>query len=313
MHLYARTIGLSEISTKSAMDILLNKIIESAINNNCIIYDTNNYGQDEWLEAQINHSMLKRQIGFSFEDMGGLCIRGLYNPKERRFEQSFYFPYIKGTKPRFITQLLVERQTDKEAYMVHCNEPRREVAPIFFMKNIVEYLHYANKESVLMDKFIHLSALSTGGKIIFPIRQTKEQIERCNAATNKRNQLVDMALQGDAQAIDDLTLGDYNLITSLFERLKKEDIYSIVNSSFIPSGLECDCYSVVGNILEIGAYRNEVTGEEVYNMLLECNDNIISVGINKKDLHGMPQAGCRFIGKIWLQGYIDFKELDSEH
>ena len=93
----------------------------------------------------------------------------------------------------------------------------------------------------------------------------------------------------------------------------KEDIYSIVNSSFIPSGLECDCYSVVGNILEIGAYRNEVTGEEVYNMLLECNDNIISVGINKKDLHGMPQAGCRFIGKIWLQGYIDFKELDSEH
>ena len=39
MHLYARTIGLSEISTKSAMDILLNKIVESAIQNNCVIYD----------------------------------------------------------------------------------------------------------------------------------------------------------------------------------------------------------------------------------------------------------------------------------
>ena len=34
MHLYARTIGLSEISTKPAMDILLNKIVESAILNN---------------------------------------------------------------------------------------------------------------------------------------------------------------------------------------------------------------------------------------------------------------------------------------
>ena len=173
----------------------------------------------------------------------------------------------------------------------------------------MDYLSNAKGENILTDKFVHLSALSTGGRIIFPIRQTKEQIEKCDAATKKRNKLVDMALQGDINAIDDLTLSDYDLLTNLCERIKKEDVYSIVNSSFIPSGLECDCYSVVGNILEIGAYRNEVTGEEVYNMLLECNDNIINVGINKKDLHGIPQAGCRFIGKIWLQGYIDFKAL----
>lgn len=313
MHLYARTIGLSEISTKSAMDILLNKIIESAIQNNCVIYDISNPPQGEMYEAQINHSMLKKQLGFTFEDMGGLCIRGMYNPKARIFEQSFYFPYIKGTNPRFNKQLAIERQSDKEAYMVHCDEPRREVAPIFFLKNIVDYLSYAKGETVVTDRFVHLSALSTGGKIIFPIRQTKAQIEKCNADTNRRNKLVDMALQGDVQAIDDLTLCDYDLLSNLCERIKKEDIYSIVNSSFIPSGLECDCYSVVGNILEIGSFRNEVTGEEVYNMLLECNDNIINVAINKKDLHGMPQAGCRFIGKIWLQGYIDFKELDSEH
>ncbi len=313
MHLYARTIGLSEISTKSAMDILLNKIVESAIQNNCVIYDINNPPQGEMYEAQINHSMLKKQTGFTFEDMGGLCIRGMYNPKERVFDQSFYFPYIKGTNPRFNKQLIIERQSDKEAYMVHCNEPRREVAPIFFLKNIVDYLSYAIGESVVTDRFVHLSALSTGGKIIFPIRQTKAQIEKCNADTNRRNKLVDMALQGDAQAIDDLTLCDYDLLSNLCERIKKEDVYSIVNSSFIPSGLECDCYSVVGNILEIYSLRNEVTGEVVYNMLLECNDNIISVGINKKDLYGMPQAGCRFVGKIWLQGYIDFKELDSEH
>lgn len=313
MHLYARTIGLSEISTKPAMDILLNKIVESAILNNCVIYDNTNPPEGDLYEAQINHSMLKKQTGFTFEDMGGLCIRGMYNPKKRTFEQAFYFPYIKGTNPRFNTQLALERQSDKEAYMVHCDEPRREVAPIFFLKNIVDYLSHAKGETILTDKFVYLSALSTGGKIIFPIKQTKEQIERCNAATNKRNKLVDMALQGDIKAIDDLTLCDYDLLTNLCERIKKEDVYSIVNSSFIPSGLECDCYSVVGNILEIGTYRNEVTGEEVYNMLLECNDNTISVGINKKDLHGMPQAGCRFIGKIWLQGYVDFKESDPCH
>ena len=313
MHLYARTIGLSEISTKSAMDILINKIIDGAVQNNCIIYNHNTTPQGDMFEAQINYSMLRKQIGFNFEDMGGLCIRGMYNPKERLFEQSYYFPYIKGENPRFNKQLAIERQTDKEAYLVHCDEPRREVSPIFFLKNIVDYLSHGQGENLIYDKFVYLSALSTGGRIIFPIRQTKAQIEKCNADTNKRNMLVDMALRGDIQAIDDLTLSDYDLLSNICERIKKEDVYSIVNSSFIPSGLECDCYSVVGNILEIGVYRNEVTTEEVYNMLLECNDNIISVGINKKDLLGMPQAGCRFVGKIWLQGYIDFQEKYSEH
>ena len=49
-----------------------------------------------------------------------------------------------------------------------------------------------------------------------------------------------------------------------------------------------------------------ITGEEVYYMLLECNDNMINVAINKKDLYGLPQKGYRFVGKIWLQGAIDF-------
>lgn len=300
MHLYARSVGLSEITSKNTMDHMLNTFVDEAIKNNRVRYNVDNDSVDGFYEAQIDREMM------SYSNVAGLTIRGIFNPEIAVFEPAFYFPYIKGNTPRFNTELFIERQTDKEAYMVHCNEPRREVAPIFFMNNIVEFLDNEKGKKYLTDRFVYLSGLSVEGKIILPIMQTKEQIDKCKAATNKRNQLVDMALQGNPDAIDNLTMDDYDMLTNLCQRIKTEDIYSIVNTSFIPSGLECDNYSVVGNILEVECLKNMITGEEVYYMLLECNDNMINVAINKKDLYGLPQKGYRFVGKIWLQGAIDF-------
>ncbi|MGN1115907.1 MAG: DUF3881 family protein [Candidatus Ornithomonoglobus sp.] len=116
----------------------------------------------------------------------------------------------------------------------------------------------------------------------------------------------DMAMKGDIKAIDDLTIRDYDTISDICQRVRKEDVYSIVDTSFIPSGLECDNFFVVGNIEEVYELTNEITGENIYYMLLECNDYMINLGINSKDLYGMPQAGCRFVGKIWIQGSIYF-------
>lgn len=305
MHLYARAVGLSEISSRSAIETLLTTIKDDAIRNNSVICYSEGESQDSFYEAQIDYCMLKRQNGTEFEDMGGLVIRGFYNPEDKIFEQTFYFPYIKGNVPRYNREMAVERQTDKEAYLAHCDEPRREVPPIFFVKNIVEYLNKTNGRRILTDRFVYLSALSTSGKIILPIRQTKAQIDRCKAATNKRNKLVDMAMKGNPDAIDNLTIGDYDMLSDICQRIRKEDIYTIVNSSFIPSGLECDHYTVVGNIMEVTSLTNEITGEEIYYMLLECNDNMINLGINRKDLYGIPQVGFRFSGRIWLQGDIE--------
>ena len=71
----------------------------------------------------------------------------------------------------------------------------------------------------------------------------------------------------------------------------KEDIYSIVDTCFMPSGIECDQYSVVGEIRDIDLKKNRITGEEIYDMNLECNDLFFRVAINKMDLLGEPSPG----------------------
>lgn len=299
MHLFTPAVGLKAYATRPAMDKLIKKFINQAIKENKVIFD-NVESEDGFCEAQINTTLI--QSGKN--EIAGISIRGLYNPYTKEFQKNFYFPYIEGEEPYFNIELTMERQTDKEAYMVHCNETKKEVAPIFFLRNIVEYLKAFREQKVISDKMVFLSALSVEGKIILPIKKTEEQIAKCNAATKERNKLVNRALNGDREAMDNLTIGDYDILSDICRRIQKEDIYSIVDSSFIPSGLECDFYSVIGNIIEVDTYQNCITGESVYYMHLECNGYEFDLAINKEDLLGEPQAGFRFVGKIWLQGDV---------
>ena len=74
----------------------------------------------------------------------------------------------------------------------------------------------------------------------------------------------------------------------------------------MPCGIECDQYSVIGNILDIEIKQNRITEEDVYCLRLDCNDVIFTVAINKKDLFGEPKVGRRFKGQIWMQGTLQF-------
>lgn len=76
----------------------------------------------------------------------------------------------------------------------------------------------------------------------------------------------------------------------------------------MPYGVECDNYSVLGEILECRLVTNKVTKEEVWLMTLNCNDLQFDMCINKEDLFGEPEAGRRFKGTIWMQGFINFPE-----
>ena len=91
---------------------------------------------------------------------------------------------------------------------------------------------------------------------------------------------------------------------SIARRVKNEDILSIIDTSIMPCGVECDHYSVIGNILSVREEKNSYTDETVYNLLIETYDLLINVGINSIDLEGEPLPGRRFRGEIWLQGYV---------
>ena len=74
----------------------------------------------------------------------------------------------------------------------------------------------------------------------------------------------------------------------------------------MPSGIECDQYSILGEIKEVICKKNRFTGEEIYDLKVECNDLYFRVGINKMDLLGEPLPGRRFKGKNMDDGNGSF-------
>ena len=85
-----------------------------------------------------------------------------------------------------------------------------------------------------------------------------------------------------------------------------EDVFTLVDTYFMPYGAECDLYSILGEILLIENLTNSLTGDELVKLTLVCNEIILDICINKQDLYGEPAIGRRFKGIIWLQGNINY-------
>ena len=96
--------------------------------------------------------------------------------------------------------------------------------------------------------------------------------------------------------------------TSIAKMIVKEDILSLVDTYFMPYGVECDQYAIMGEILDVSKVKNPLTKEEIWQMTIECNDLLMDICINCEDLYGEPAAGRRFKGSVWLQGMIHFPE-----
>ena len=153
-----------------------------------------------------------------------------------------------------------------------------------------------------------MTALSTSGTIMMPIIKTEKQKASVRKASADRSVLLAAARRGDEDAIESLTLEDMDTYTAISRKIHKNDVYSIVDTYFMPYGVECDQYSILGEIEECKVVTNAITAEQVYIMTLNCNDLCFDVCINSEDLLGEPAVGRRFKGIIWLQGHINFPE-----
>ena len=121
-----------------------------------------------------------------------------------------------------------------------------------------------------------------------------------NAVTvdNKEDKILMLESAGS------LTLEDMDTYALLSQRVMKEDIFSIVKSTFMPFGIESDQYTVLGEIIDCVTMENKLTHEKLYGMKLLCNNIQFDVCINEKDLLGEPAIGRRFRGNVWMQGNL---------
>ena len=180
------------------------------------------------------------------------------------------------------------------------------ISLIFYLENCFEYRERKAMRMPRTAESVNLTGLAIEGKVLLPLHKTRKQIEMAKVAARDRNNLLEAAKKGDEDAMETLTIEDIDLYSQVSRRAMKEDLYSIVDSSFMPCGIECDQYSIIGNILSVNLVENELTKEEIYRLRVECNDIVFTVAINKADLLGEPAPGRRFKGQIWMQGLVDF-------
>lgn len=289
MHTYLRAIGFRECKNRQQLEDIYRHTLNTP---NRKIMTT--------ISVDTSLLQFEKDFGKNF----GLSLVGEYDIKGS-LSIEHYFPYLKGDRFMQFENITIQKQTDKESYAGVCEDYHLGMTIIFYVINIADYakskwLNYSNRQ-ITKVKF---SALSVAGTVLLGMHHSKHQIAVELKGRNRRNQLLDAARNGDTDAMEQLTYDEMNTYTSISSRVIKEDILSIIDTSFMPCGVECDHYMVIGNIYAVEKLQNIYSKEIVYNLLIEANGLMINVGINEADLQGEPKVGRRFRGEIWLQGVV---------
>lgn len=291
MHKYMRAIGFSEISDRREEQRLITDIIMNATHR---AYTSN------------SENTILAEFCEDFAQNIGIAVCGEFDAEDK-FTYDYFYPYLRGTGVSSYDDVSVERHADKESYAGVCDDIKVGVSLIFYLQNIIPYVKAQNMNILpVTGTTLTLSGLSISGNIILPVSKDENEIRRIQKESTSRNQLIAAARQGDEEAIESLTLEDMDIYSTISRKILTESVFSLVDTYFMPYGVECDQYSILGEIQDIDLRVNKITGEEIYVMSLNCNDLEFDICINKKDLYGEPQIGRRFKGVIWMQGYINY-------
>ena len=321
MHKYLRAVGFSQYEKKSQVDNFFKE----------------NLKEEHLISTYITQDMrLCGQYNIPVCNGAGISVIG-EQEKDQLTLIDFYYPYLKGYDYTLIQECTIEKHSDKESYAGIIDDYRLGIALIFYLTNgnVYNSLIKSHKISDIKIDKIYLSALSVGGRIILPI----DKKELSGNEFNDKDKInpnfdfdEDFDDEDDEEDDDDAPLttriiGDMDDFSEGLgkpisigigiklprspigfqeSRLKNEDLYSIVETSLVPYGIECDKYQIVAEILSVNRKVNQFTGETLVEMRVDTMGLQFNLMINENDLEGEPLPGRRFRGVIWLLGEVEF-------
>lgn len=288
MNKFMRAVGFSEYKTNRK----LNQIFEAASRKPDTYAEYTNTEKNTVFE-------LTKMAGDGF----GLTWIGTKEDGELLYE--YCYPFIKGTKYFSKADVSLEERATGNIYSAAFEDFRVGVFIIFFVQNGIEYLGIQEKSDNETGRAtMALSGLALNGTILLPLAFSEEEQQRKVKEQKKRIRLLTAARKGDEKAMESLAYQDMDIYTRVSKRILTEDVFSIVETSFIPYGMECDQYSIVADIVSAEKAVNLFTKEKIWKLRLSYNGIYIDVCMNQKDLMGEPKERRRFKGNIWLQGWM---------
>ena len=292
MNKFMRAVGFSEYKTNRK----LNQIFEAASRKPDTYAEYTNTEKNTVFE-------LTKMAGDGF----GLTWIGTKEDGELLYE--YCYPFIKGTKYFSKADVSLEERATGNIYSAAFEDFRVGVFIIFFVQNGIEYLGIQEKSDNETGRTtMALSGLALNGTILLPLAFSEEEQQRKVKEQKKRIRLLTAARKGDEKAMESLAYQDMDIYTRVSKRILTEDVFSIVTTHFMPCGVECDHYNIMGEILEVRLLENNKTEEKIYALTIETNEIVLDICINQEDLMGEPLPGRRFRGIIWLQGLVHFEE-----
>ncbi len=291
MHKYLRAVGFSELKDKKALRKLIQGIIIDSDKRECTTNE---------------EDAIVVEFSKDFAENMGVSVCGEFD-EDDNFVYEYYFPYFKPSNISSNEEICIERHASRQSYVGICDETRVGVSLIFYVQNMISYIkNKAINKNALKNTSLSLSALSLNGIVMLPMLKDEKVAANIEKDTQSRNSLILAAKNGDPDAMEALALKDMDIYANISKNILKVDVYTLVDTCFMPYGVECDQFSILAEILECRLVENKLTGEEIYQMTVECNDLVFDLCINKKDLVGEPAKGRRFKGSIWMQGVVNY-------
>lgn len=293
LHKFMRAIGFSDYTDRNKLKELLKNVILTA---------------DQRAYTINDEDIMLGEFSKGFAENMGITVCGEFD-EEDKFTYEYYYPYLRGRGITSMEDISVERHASRESYAGVCDDIKVGISLIFYLQNRIPYVkaHFCG-ELPIRGTSLTLSGLSVQGCVLLPIEKDEEQKQKIRQDSVNRTNLIAAARKGDEDAMDMLTMEDMDMYSTISRKIQKEDVFSIVDTYFMPYGVECDHYSVLGEITECSKVRNNITGEEIFLLKICCNELTFDVAINIIDMLGEPKIGRRFKGTIWLQGFINFPD-----
>ena len=287
MHEFLRSIGFKSYRTKKQLNELTDWVIEKPDQLSVVS-----------VNAEQNLAVAEREIpghaGVSV--VGEIDERGVLVPE-------YYFPFISSTFISSNAQLSYEKQAAKDSYIGMCEDYRMGMALIFTVRNLIDIVR--NETGALLGKpfnEVALSMLCSDGTILLPILETEKVLDTRDGKTELERKLLSEASKGDPDALDKLTRQEMMRYKNVMDHLHDTDIFTMVNSFFMPHGMESDRYYVMGDIEAVQLFENPMTREHYYRMKIRANGMEMILAINQTDLLGIPAPGRRIKCHGWLLG-----------
>lgn len=289
MDIFLRSIGLSNLDPSDVQDLI--ELTKDDSDKRRLIGTTKHKVHAEYYKS----------IGTGL----GLTLSGTLD-SEGEFTYANLLPSMHS-----LTRIPVKTLRIKKIYdtpvVSYTNPYGNEIS--FVLQNAVDYKYnsykiarqYQNPDIV---KTVRLGGLSLWGTILLPINRENEDAPEdffCKNIVIKNKDIDDFRksimtmYQKDSQ----------NLIR---ERLKEDDLLSVVDSYFLP--MEDDyvySYDVLGRIISVDTIINQHSGEDVYNLTINAAGFVLNIYINKYDVLGFPMVGMRFMGNCKLQGHVSIE------